>query len=144
MSGLLLDTNVVSEMTKNPPHPGVVEFLQEQRDLWLSVMVIHELEVGIQKLPRGTRRNLLSGANQKLLANFSGRILGIGRSEAEWAASFRVRARRDGWMLQLADALIAGTAKARDLSVVTRNVKDFDRLGVEVINPWECRLEPPS
>ena len=137
MNGLLLDTNVVSEMTKSPADPRVVAFLQVQRHLWLSAIVIHELEFGIQILPQGRRRNLLRDANQRLVANFNGRILPLGRLEAEQAAAPRVRAQSCGHMLKLADALVAGTALANRLSVATRNVKHFVGLGVAIVNPWE-------
>ena len=137
MNGLLLDTNVVSEMTKSPADPRVVAFLQVQRHLWLSAIVIHELEFGIQILPQGRRRNLLRDANQRLVANFNGRILPLGRLEAEQAAALRVRAQSCGHMLKLADALVAGTALANRLSVATRNVKHFVGLGVAIVNPWE-------
>ena len=53
MSGYLLDTNVVSELTKNAPHPQVMAFLAERYDLWLSTMVLYELEFGLQLLPPG-------------------------------------------------------------------------------------------
>ena len=54
-----------------------------------------------------------------------------------WAASFRAQARRSGRTLDLGDALIAGIARANDFALATRNVRDFDGLDLEVINPWE-------
>ena len=137
MSGYLLDTNVVSEFSKERPHPSVVGFLAAQDELWLSVIVIEELEIGVQLLPAGARRDRLRGWLSQLLANFAQRVLPIERQEAEWAATFQARAHREGWALQLADALIAGTAKTNDLSVATRNVRDFGRLDVGIVNPWE-------
>ena len=59
MSGFLLDTNVLSELTREVPHPGVIAFLAEQEDLWLPSLVVHELEYGIQLLPQGRRRDHL-------------------------------------------------------------------------------------
>ena len=63
-------------------------------------------------------------------------ILPVGRSEARQAAALRTRAHRSGRVLDLGDALIAGTAIANDLSVATRDVRDFDDLGLDVIDPW--------
>ena len=56
MPGYLLDTNVVSETTKDQPEPSVIDFLSRQTDLWLSSLVIHELEFGVQLAPQGRRR----------------------------------------------------------------------------------------
>ena len=59
MSGFLLDTNVVSELTGSAPDSQVMAFLAEQDDLWLSAMVVHELAFGLQLLPHGQRRDVL-------------------------------------------------------------------------------------
>ena len=136
MSGFLLDTNVISEMTKSEPSPRIIEFLAEHEDLWLSAVVLHELEFGLQLLPVGRRRNSLRTALSGMLENYQGRILAVDEESAVWAARFRSEAHRAGRQLELGDALIAGTAKANDLSVATRNVSDFGYLDVEVVNPW--------
>ncbi len=137
MSGYLLDTNVVSELTKNVPHPQVMAFLAERHDLWLSAMVLHELEFGLQLLPPGQRIDGLRAVLAGFITGYEHRILPLERSGAEWAARFRAQAIRSGRVLDLGDALIAGTAKAHDLAVATRNVGDFEYLGVAVTNPWE-------
>ena len=136
MSGYLLDTNVVSELTRDRPAPTVVDFLDVHDDLWLPAVVVEELELGVQLLPEGRRRDALREWLSLLLARFQGRIAPIGRPEAEWAAGLQARAHRSGRGLELGDALIAGTAMANDMAIVTRNVKDFGNLDVQVINPW--------
>ncbi len=70
------------------------------------------------------------------VAQYEDRILPLGRAEARQAAGLRARAHRAGRVLDLGDALIAGTARANDLSVATSNVRDFDGLGLDVIDPW--------
>ena len=137
MSGFLLDTNVVSELVKPAPEPRVIAFLTSQTDLWLSTIVLHELDFGLNLLPRGRRRDRLSSVLSTFLSEYSDQIIPVDRREAEQAAAMRAQARRLGRVLYLADALIAGTAKAHDLSLATRNVMDFNDLGVEVTNPWE-------
>ena len=137
MSAYLIDTNVVSELTKALPDPGVVAFLSEQDDLWLSSVVLHELEFGLRSLPQGRRRDDLQQVLSDFIAEFDDRILPLERIEAEWAARLRAEAHLSGRVLYLGDALIAGTAKAHGLSVATRNVKDFDGLDVNVANPWQ-------
>lgn len=137
MTGYLLDTNVVSELTVPAPHPNVTAFFAVQDDLWLASVVVYELEFGLHLVPPGRRHDRLSLANSRIMAAFGDRVLPLSRSAAEWAARFRADTRRQGRALKLADALIAGTAMANDLPVVTRDVRDFSGLGVEVINPWE-------
>ena len=137
MSGYLLDTNVVSELSKQTPHPGIVAFLDAEDDLWLSVIVLEELELGVRLLPESRRRSRLRDWLSQLTVDFAARVLPIERREAEQAAVFQARARRNGRVLHLADALIAGTAITHDLAVVTRNARDFDGLDIGVINPWQ-------
>ena len=141
MTSYLLDTNVISELTRNAPAPEVVSFLTEQDDLWLSAVVVHELEYGLRLLPQGRRRTRLSEMQSGILAAYGNRILPLDTRGAEWAAHFRGEARRFGRPLDLGDALIAGTAKAHAMTLATRNVADFEHLDVEVVNPWD--LEPP-
>ena len=136
MSGYLIDTNVVSELTKASPDSGVVTFLSEQDDLWLSSVVLHELEFGLLSLPEGRRRDDLQQVLSDFIAEFDDRILPLERVEAEWAARLRAEAHLSGRVLHLGDALIAGTARAHGLSIAIRNVKDFDGLDVNVANPW--------
>ena len=136
MNGFLLDTNVVSETAKQRPQPAVVEFMITQTDSWLSVVVVHELAYGIMILDEGLRRDLMAAWLSQVVSDFSGRILAVDRQAAEFAASMRAQVHRDGRRLKIADALIAGTAMANDMTVVTRNVRDFDGLGVEIVNPW--------
>ena len=137
MSGYLLDTNVVSEVVRSTPHLRVATFLMEHDDLWLSSIVINELEYGLQLMAYGQRRASLQDGLLGFIAEYEDRILPVERIGAEWAARFRAQAQRSGRTLDLGDALIAGTAKTHDLAVATRNVRDFGDLGVAVVNPWE-------
>ena len=137
MSGYLLDTNVVSELVKRRPHPAVVNFLSAQDDLWLSAIVVEELELGVRLLPEGRCRDGLKDWLSKLMEDFDQHVLPVETPEAVWAATLQARAHRDGRVLELADALIAGTAVTHNLAVATRNVADFDGLEVGVTNPWE-------
>ena len=136
MSGFLPDTNVISELTRQRHDPQVIRFLSEQSDLWLSVIVIHELHFGIQIMPNGQRRERQMSANQAFITRFRGRILPVDATVSEWAARFRSQAQHSGKTLHLGDAIVAGTAKAHDLIVATRDA-DFDGLDVETVNPWE-------
>ena len=139
MSGYLLDTNVVSELSKENPNEAVVRYLNAHDDLWISVIVVEELELGVRLLPEGRRRNELRRWLSQLLTNFEGRMATIGRREAEWAAVFQVRAHLNGRALELGDALIAGTAMANTMTIAARNVKDFGGMDLDILNPWDAK-----
>ena len=136
MTGFLLDTNVISELTRDTPDPKVVAFLTAEGDLWLSSIVLHELEYGLAILPQGQRLNRLRTMHSQLVAAFTDRILPLDRSGAEWAAQFRAEARHMGRPMDLGDALIAGVARANQLTVATRNVVDFEVAAIDTVNPW--------
>lgn len=138
MTGYLLDTNVISELTRDVPEPRVLAFLDGRDDVWLSSILIHEVEYGVRLLPHGDRRSRLSRMQAGIISTYGNRILALDRTGAEWAAEFRARARRSGRTVDLGDVLIAGIAKANALAVATRNVGDFGPLDIEVINPWEA------
>ncbi len=137
MSGTLLDTNVVSEIMRPVPNPRVRTFLMAERDLWLSAIVIHELEFGLSRLPSGGRRDRMRAAMVGFTNMYEDRVLPLQRAEAEQAAVLRARARQSGRTLLLADALIAGTAVVNGLAVATRNITDFEYLDIDIVNPWE-------
>ena len=136
MSGYLLETDVVSELSKPTLHPAIVTFLDAEDDLWLSVIVLQELSLGVRLLPEGRPRDGLRAWLSQLLSNFVERVLPIERPEAQQAAALPARAHRSGRGLQLANALIAGTAVTHDFTVATRNIRDFDGLGIYVVDPW--------
>ena len=138
MPTFLLDTNVFSEFTKRDPTPSVVAFLADQSKFWTSVIVHGELEYGVNLLPQGHRRDTLELQISFLMNLFKDRILPIGEKETKATASLRAKAMRSGRPLALGDALIAGTAVANNLALVTRNVGDFENLGVELVNPWDA------
>ncbi len=135
--GFLLDTNVVSELAKPAPELQVVAFLNSRSDLWLSAMVVYELDFGLRLLPAGRRRRGLEYALSAIVTEHENRLLAVGWPEAQQAANLRAQARLSGRNASVADALIAGTAAVHELVVATRNVSDFDSLGVDAVSPWE-------
>lgn len=134
----LLDTNVISELRKRAGvvNPGVESWAEERsgHDLYISVMTVMEIELGIARVERrdpeqsAMLRRWLEGG---VLAGFAGRILPINVEEARRAAQMHVPDPRPE-----RDAFIAATAAVHGLTVVTRNVADFQPIGVPVINPW--------
>ena len=129
MNGFLLDTNIISELTKDVPHLRVMGFPAVQQESWLSAVVLHELDVGVDLLPPpGRRRDSISTALAAFVVEYADRVLPVGRPEVAQVGALRARAHRSGRVLDLGDGLIAGTAMANALSVATRNVGDFDGL----------------
>lgn len=139
MNGFLLDTNVVSETMRSSPDERVIAFLTGLDELWLSSILIHELEYGVQRLPRGQRRRALRSALRNVLTRYRDRVLDLDAGAAVWAARFRAQASGIGRTLELGDALIAGTARSHELTIATRDVRDFADLDVNVVNPWDAR-----
>lgn len=137
MTGYLLDTNVISELTRDEPDSRVVRFLDDEDDLWLSSVVVFEMEYGLATHPQGQRLETLRALHADVLAAFSDRLLSLDQSGARWAAELRANARHAGRAVDVGDALIAGTAKAHGLAIATRNVRDFEGMDIDVVNPWD-------
>jgi toxin FitB len=135
----LLDTNVVSEWTKPRPNAGITEWLArvDEDEVFLSVVTFAELRHGIERLPAGERRRRLDEwLRSDLPLRFEERIVGVdGAIADEWG---RVVARREsrGRPISAMDALIAATAQVHGLTVVTRNVADFQASVKSVLSPW--------
>lgn len=135
----LLDTCLISELVKKEPNPAVVSWLDEQDEqkLFLSVLNLGELQKGISKLPDGTRKSELQAwVALDLVERFTGRILEIDLETALCWGRLQGEAEQAGEKLPVMDSLIAATASAHGLVVVTRNVRDIERCGVRVCNPW--------
>ncbi|MDE2867645.1 MAG: type II toxin-antitoxin system VapC family toxin [Chloroflexota bacterium] len=137
MTGFLLDTNVISELTKDDPDSRVVRFLDDQGDLWLSSVVVYEMEYGLATLPQGRRLARLRALHADILAAFDDRLLSLDLSGARWAAELQAQARHAGRTVDVGDALIAGTAKAHALAIATRNIRDFQGMDIHIVNPWD-------
>jgi predicted nucleic acid-binding protein len=138
----LLDTNVVSEWVTPGPDPNVVAWLAEVDEdrVFLSVVTFAEIRRGIELMPTGRRRERLAAwLADELPVRFEGRILGIDRRVAEdWGVAM-ARSQQRGAGLGSMDAFLAATAAAHRLTLVTRNVRDFEALGIALLDPWALR-----
>lgn len=140
MSGFLLDTNIPSETVRLQPDLKVGSWLAAQKlgSLHISVVTCGELRKGIARLDAGKRKEKLEHwYREDFLKRFSGRILPFTQVIAErWGALEALRAEM-GSPIQVPDAQIAATALEHGLTLVTRNVRHFEGLGVALINPWD-------
>ena len=134
----ILDTNVVSELRKaKKAHQNVRKWAQPlpAANLYISVISVLELEIGILLIERRDQDQgtiLRAWMDRHVLPTFSGRILAIDTAVAQRCAMLHIPNPRSD-----RDALIAATALVHGLTVATRNVADFEHMGVGVLNPWE-------
>lgn len=139
MTGWLLDTNVISELRKRNCDPAVRRWVESQgpNDLFLSVVTLAEIRFGIERAKDAAlRAELIEWLDAVLLPWFDGRILEISESVMlEWRRMVE-RGRAIRHTFSQPDLLIAATAAVNGLVVATRNVADFEKAGIEVLNPW--------
>ncbi len=137
---IILDTNVISETMKSKPDRNVLSWLdlQNPNDLYLTSVTVAELELGVQVMPTGKRRNLLQSSITALIErDFHSRILSFDLPAARMFASHIAAARRAGHGVGMNDGLIAGIALAQGkCAVATRDRSPFEAMNVDVVDPW--------
>lgn len=131
----LLDTNVVSELRRNKPHGGVLAWLDQapESGLYLSAVTVGEIQAGIEitrKLDQDKARDIQSWLNE--LVQFFPILPADATVFRRWALLMHGRTDH-----HLEDGLIAATALVHDLTIATRNIKDFKPLGVALVNPFQ-------
>lgn len=135
----LLDTNVVSELRKVGAGKGDRSVSRWSRsldvvELFLSVVTIEEIEVGVLRIERqdpAQGKMFRTWLDEQVLPAFENRILSVDLQVARMCASLHVPDPRP-----IRDAMIGATALAHGLTLATRNVGDFEPMGVELVNPW--------
>lgn len=135
----LIDTNVISELMRAAPAPSVLNWFstQDPSTLYLSAVTEAELRTGIAILPAGQRREGLKAALDAMIAeDFEGRILPFDSDAAKTYAEIAAGRRSAGRPIADSDCQIASIARAAGMPVITRNTRDFEGCGVDVINPW--------
>lgn len=134
---IVLDTNVVSETTKQRPDPEVVHWFEASGDeLYLTAVTAGELLFGVARLTDGQRRKSLTDAISELLRTFRDRILPYDTAAAGHYGTIAAHCESIGRPISAADAQIAAICLAHKAVCATRNVKDFEETGVELMNPW--------
>lgn len=135
----LLDTCVISELIKKNPDANVIQWISEveETSLFLSVLTLGEIHKGIEKLPQGTKKDKLhKWVNSDLRERFKNRIIDFDLISATKWGEVQGRAELAGKPMSLIDGLISATGIAKDLIVVTRNIKDMEQSGASLLNPW--------
>ena len=139
-AGFLIDTNVLSELMRENPAPQVLAwFASQNANLMQTSAITHaEILAGIALLPAGKRREAMAqAAGQIFDEDFSGRCIDFGGRAIGHYALVRAQRQLAGRPIDTADAQIAAIALAAQLTLVTRNIKDFEGINdLQVINPW--------
>lgn len=134
---IVLDTNVLSEPLRAEPNPAVLDWYAAVPDsLALTAVSVGELLIGVRMLPTGRRRDRLATAIEATLGRFGESVLRYDEPAARIYAQFQERRRAAGRPLSVEDGMIAAICRRHDAVLATRDVKDFDELGVELIDPW--------
>lgn len=136
----LLDTCVISEFTKPQPAPAVIQWLaaQDEFSLTLCTPTIYELKRGIERLEAGKRKTFLQQwLENNVIKRFEQRIYNIDAHVALCCGEMQSKLESIGKPMPIVDSLIAATAIFHDLILVTRNTKDFEISGVNLLNPWD-------
>lgn len=138
----LIDTNVISETLKPRPNAGVIAWFGEQRanDLFLASMSLGELVRGACRVKdKAKRERFKHWIDHDLAAQFRGRILPFDREAAVIWGAIMGDGDRNGRPKPMADAQIAAVARRHDLTLVTRNTRDFTDMDFALIDPWASR-----
>ena len=136
---ILLDTNVLSALMQRTADPVVVDWLDKQptESIWTTTITVFEVRFGLELLASGQRRRLLEQAFAKALEeDFDGRVVPFDEPAAQLAGRIAAERRQSGRPVEFRDVQIAGIALSRRASIATRNVRHFEGLGPQLIDPW--------
>jgi toxin FitB len=137
---IVLDTNVISELTRQAPAPGVISWLDSltAAEVATTAITAAELLYGVARMSYGHRKTELAAAVHGLLSDdFQGRVLSFDEPAARCYADIVSGRERLGRPIGAADAQIAAICRTIDAALATRNTDDFEETGIELINPWK-------
>lgn len=137
---IVLDTNVISEIFRPSPEPRVVEWLVSlMGDVAITSITLAELLAGVRRLPNGRRKDELAQRIDEAVAPYRGSrsVLAFDADAAERYREVLASREAAGAPVSTADAQIAAICLAQGATCATRNVKDFQHTGVELVDPWK-------
>jgi toxin FitB len=137
---MILDTNVLSALMSVPPVAAVIQWMDEQAAdrLFTTAITVAEVRYGLGIMPEGRRRtDLILQADAMFGQDFRGRILSFDEQTANAFGELSSQRRALGRPISISDGYIAAIATVHAMPIVNRNVKDFEELGLQLINPFE-------
>lgn len=138
---IILDTNIISEIMRPQPDSNVIEWLnqQETSHLYLTTITLAEIRYGLAVMQDGKRKQQLGNQFEAYVDRaFEGRILDFTSDAATRYANIMSYRKQAGLPMSMADGQIAAIASKHHFSVATRNTKDFQECGLQIINPFSC------
>ena len=136
---IILDTNVISELTRPAPDPGVIAWLDSlpAEETAITAITAAELQYGVRRIPDGRRKTELSEAVNALInADFRDRVEPFDVLAADQYANVVVGREHAGQPISVSDAQIAAICRVQNATLATRNISDFTGTGVNLIDPW--------
>jgi predicted nucleic acid-binding protein len=138
---ILFDTNVISELMRLRPEPAVLRWLKAvpREECWTSSVVIAELLSGIESMPSGGKQGALRLAIEGMIAeDLLGQIFNFDLDSARRYGQILSARQRIGRPISQLDAQIAAIAKTHNATLATRNTRDFEHCGIELVDPWRA------
>jgi predicted nucleic acid-binding protein len=141
--GWLVDTDILSERARKQPDPRVLAWLEAHAaDIYTSSHTIGEIQAGIAFLSEGAKKRALQSWLNRLMDAMEGRVLNFNTSVATVWGRQEAEFKRKGCPMPMPDSFIAATARRHNLTIVTRNVADYTRPGLKVLNPIAAEMPP--
>jgi predicted nucleic acid-binding protein len=136
---IVFDTNVISELMRSEPSSVVVDWVRSRTasELYTTSITLAEIRHGIERLPDGSRRQLLRTVADEVFATFEEQVLPFDAEAATRYATVMCERDRAGLPIDGFDAQIAAICRSHGAALATRNLKDFHGTGIEVIDPWQ-------
>jgi toxin FitB len=134
---IVLDTNVISEVARQIPDDRVLAWVNDQDEVAVTATTVAELLYGVARLPDGARKSRLAEGIRAIIDDeLDGQVIVFDRAAASHYAEIIAGRDRIGRPMAIADGQIAASCRARGAALATRNVRDFDDVGITVVNPW--------
>ena len=137
---IILDTNVLSALMRQPPDKNVVGWLDQQprTSIWTTSITVLEVRFGLQIMPGGKRRSVLIEAFEGVLDKIGHRVVSFDAAAAQQAGDLMAARHKKGRPGELRDTMIAGIVLAQHATLATRNTAHFDDTSVPLIDPWNA------
>lgn len=135
---IVVDTNVVSELMKAEPNESVRRWILTHAgsELYTSAITLAEILYGIERLPTGRRKELLRSTATDVFGELAGQVLPFDANAAMHYSQVVDTCDRLGYPINGFDAQIAAICRSNDYALATRNTKDFEHTGVDLVDPW--------
>ena len=136
---MIIDTNVVSEVMRGDPSGVIGAWLGRPRhsELSMAAVTVQEVTYGLARLPEGRRRDTMTDLWRELRGTLAVRVLPLDSGTALLAGEVMAHREGQGRSIGVPDAQIAATCMMHQEALATRNTRDFEGLGLTLINPWD-------